>query len=79
MAQLLVRNLDDDVVASLKRRAADRKRSLQAEIRDILTEAANPSRGELLATIDALRARSRPRHAGEPSAVDMIREDRDTR
>lgn len=36
MAQLLVRNLEDEVVAELKRRAARSGRSVEAEHREIL-------------------------------------------
>jgi len=39
MAQLLVRNLDEELVRSLKRRAARRGRSAEAEHREILHEA----------------------------------------
>ena len=40
MAQVLVRNLKEKVVARLKKRAANRGRSLQAEVKIILEEAA---------------------------------------
>jgi plasmid stability protein len=40
VAQLVVRNLDDAVKAKLRRRAARRGRSLEAEVRDILSAAA---------------------------------------
>lgn len=39
MAQLLVRNLEDDVVAELKKRAARSGRSVEAEHREILRAA----------------------------------------
>jgi antitoxin FitA len=39
MAQLIVRNLDDDIVKRLRRRAADSGRSVEAEHREILREA----------------------------------------
>lgn len=39
MAQLIVRNLDEAIVARLRRRAAERGRSMEAEHRDILREA----------------------------------------
>ena len=39
MAQLIVRNLDDSVKEKLQRRAARRRRSLEAEVRDILSAA----------------------------------------
>ncbi len=38
MANILVRNLDDDVADALKARAKANHRSLSAEIRQILTE-----------------------------------------
>jgi plasmid stability protein len=39
MAQLLVRNLDDEVKARLRRRAARRGHSMEQEARDILRDA----------------------------------------
>ena len=49
MAQLIVRNLDDEVVSRLRRRAAARGRSMEAEHREILREAllASPRRPSL--------------------------------
>lgn len=41
MAQLVVRNLEDDVKAKLQARAKRHRRSLEAEVRDILRDAAN--------------------------------------
>ena len=38
MAQLIVRNLDEKIVASLRRRAAEQGRSVEAEHREILRE-----------------------------------------
>ena len=40
MAQILVRDLDKKVVESLKSRARERGRSLQSEVKTILSEAA---------------------------------------
>ena len=39
MAQFIVRNLEEDVKARLKRRAAHHKRSMEEEIRHILRDA----------------------------------------
>jgi antitoxin FitA len=39
MAQLIVRNLPDQIVVSLKRRAAEHNRSAEAEHREILLQA----------------------------------------
>ena len=44
MAQLIVRNLDDEIVKRLRRRAAERGRSVEAEHREILREALLKSR-----------------------------------
>ncbi len=39
MAQLIVRNVEEDVVKALKRRAAEHGRSMEAEHREILKQA----------------------------------------
>lgn len=49
MAQLIVRNLDDKLVRALKVRAARKRRSAEAEHREILREVLTPRRaGETL-------------------------------
>lgn len=75
MAQVLVRNLSDDVVARLKKRAADRRHSLEQELREILTRAASPSRAELIAEIDRIRAMT-PKILRSDS-TEILREERD--
>jgi len=44
MAQLIVRNLDDEIVVRLRLRAAQHGRSTEAEHREILREALLPTR-----------------------------------
>jgi plasmid stability protein len=44
MAQLIVRNLDDELVTRLRQRAAKHRRSTEAEHREILRQALVPSR-----------------------------------
>ncbi len=44
MAQVLVRNIDDEVIARLKRRAEQQGRSLQAELKHILVQAVKTDR-----------------------------------
>ena len=73
MAQLLVRNLEDEVVAELKKRAARNRRSVEAEHREILRSAlrhgpARQSLKELLGSMptagedaDFTRPRQKPR------------------
>jgi len=75
MAQVIVRNLPDDVVARLKARAASRRRSLEQELRDILSEAARPSREEILADFDRIRAMT-PK-VPQTDSAELIREERD--
>ena len=60
MAQVLVRNLEDDVVERLRSRAKASGTSLEEFARNALREAARPSRAELLAEIDRIRAASKP-------------------
>jgi len=79
MAQVVVRNLDDNVVERLKARAAAENKSLEQKLRDVLTEAAKPSRAELVAELARCRAMSPPLPPGAPLAEDLIREDRDSR
>jgi plasmid stability protein len=44
MAQLIVRNLENDIVRRLRRRAAEHGRSVEAEHREILREAVSGGR-----------------------------------
>ena len=44
MAQLIVRNLDDDLKRKLRRRAARRGRSMEAEVLEILRDALKENR-----------------------------------
>jgi plasmid stability protein len=75
MAQVLVRNLPDDVVARLKARAARVGHSLERELRAILIEAARSGRDEVLADIDRIRAMT-PK-VPQTDSAELIREDRD--
>jgi antitoxin FitA len=75
MAQVIVRQLPDEVVARLKARAARARHSLEQELRNILIEAARPSRDEILAEMDRIRAMT-PTTLQTDSA-ELIREDRD--
>lgn len=79
MAQVLVRDLPEETVAKLKAKAAAKGRSLEAELREILDRAARSDKEEAMAEMRRIRARSRPLQPGEPTAAEMIREDRDSR
>jgi plasmid stability protein len=74
MAQLLVRDVDPKVVARLKRRARENRRSLQAEVKQIL-EAEVFSMAEARAAAERIRKSLAGRHHTD-SAL-LLREDRD--
>lgn len=74
MGQILVRNLDDSVIERLKARALKADKSLEQSVREILVAAAKPSREEILADMDRIRARIGPVDFDITAA---IREDRD--
>ena len=78
MAQVLVRNLDERVVAALKRRAELHGRSLEQELRDTLTQAARLSGEERIALARRVRGMT-PRDVVQTDSAALIREDRDTR
>lgn len=75
MTQILVRNLDEAVVSRLKHRATRNRRSLQAEVKALLEEAAqvDPDRAREIA--DRIRSRLRGRTHGD--SAELIRELRD--
>ncbi|HKT55055.1 MAG TPA: Arc family DNA-binding protein [Caulobacteraceae bacterium] len=77
MAQLLVRDVPRDVVEALKRRAASRGRSAEAEHRAILEETLKAGRNGFWRRAADLREATRGRIHGE--SADLIREDRDRR
>ena len=77
MGQVIVRNLDDAVIATLKTRAKQHGHSLERELREVLTRAARLTAAEKLALVDRIRSATRP--GTHPLAEDLIREDRDSR
>ncbi len=77
MGQVIVRSLDDAVIAAIKSRARRKGHSLEQELRIILAQAAKRTRVEKLALVDRIRAATAP--GPHPLAEDLIREDRDTR
>ena len=74
---MIVRNLDEQVVSSLKIKAELHGHSLEQELREILKRAAELTPEEKLALADRIAAMT-PRPLDDDSA-DLIREDRDSR
>jgi antitoxin FitA len=78
MGSLSVRNLDDDLIRRLKRRAARHGRSAEAEARDILRQTLS---GEAEIDFDMLAAQLRALTSGRrhTPAEELLREARDAR
>lgn len=78
MGQVLVRNLEDEVIETLKLQASASGISLEEQLRTILREAARAAEQE---DIEKVMARCRAMTPPGPRvlAEDLIREDRDTR
>ena len=75
MAQVLVRNLDDETVRNLKLKAGLKRRSLEQDLRELMISSAGLTPKEKVALADQVRA-MQPAPLADDSA-DLIREDRD--
>jgi plasmid stability protein len=73
MAQVIIPNIDEGVIERLKARAATESKSLEQKPRDILAEAAKPTRAELLEELRRIWSMS-PLPPGAPRAEDLIRD-----
>ncbi len=77
MANLTIRNLDEAVVAKLKARAKAHHRSLEAELREILTvTVGRQARKDFLARADRIAAMTPD--VAQTDSTEIIREDRDS-
>ncbi len=75
MATITIRNLDEAVVKRLKARAEVNKRSLEAELRDVLTMIAHQSRAFDLRAYAEQIAKMTPKRR-QTDSVALLREDR---
>lgn len=77
MAQMLVRNLDEEVIQCLKGRARQEGRSLQAEVRRILEQAAREPNVDM-ESARKFSEKIRRKFAGRkfPPTLELIRENR---
>ena len=75
MAQVLVRDLPDQVVERLKAKAAAEGRSLEAYLRGVLEEASKFDRSEFIALVNEIAETTRGRP--QTDAVELIRKSRD--
>lgn len=75
MAQVLIRNLPDDIIEAHRARAKAHGRSLEQELRKVIERTAPYSPEERLAA--ALRFQSRTPPGPRSDPAELIREDRD--
>ncbi len=79
MPTLTIRNVDTRVVKRLKARAKSHNRSLEAELREVVTtQAGRPTIEEIIAEADRIAAMT-PKGAEQVDSTDLIREERDRR
>jgi plasmid stability protein len=71
MGEVLLRNLEDEVIAAHRTRAETRGVSLEQELREVLRRAARPTREELLVEIARCRGLTPAGH--RTRAEDIIR------
>ncbi len=86
MSDLLVRNVPEDVLDRLRRRAAENGRSLQQEILEILEqevltisreEMVRTNREEMLREMEQFREEVRKTGRPQSDSADLIRKDRE--
>ena len=75
MAQVLIRDLETEVVDRLKERAKMRGRSLEAELRQILQEAAGGSRASRTLAVEEIQKMFAGRTFSD--STELLREDRE--
>ena len=74
MPHVLIRELDPSVIRKLKSRARRHRRSLQAELKEIMEQAATARPAAVLARVERVRAMFRGRKFSDSAA--LIRRDR---
>jgi plasmid stability protein len=77
MAQVIIRNLEEQIVSRLRTRARLHGKSLEQELRDVLNAAASLTTEEKLAVIDEFRSRTPPGPAID--AAELVRQGREAR
>ena len=76
MANLLIRNVPEDIVFRLKDRAKKRNRSLQQELHSILVATAIQSSEDLLKQSSRIRAKLRKKGVTFSDSAELLRQDR---
>lgn len=79
MADVKVRNLPDWIVNSFRKRAENQGRSLEEELRMLITAEATRRREETLSELKAFRDKMRKKYGVLSDSTPGIREDRQAR
>lgn len=77
MANVLIRDIPDDVVEELKQRAKSHNRPLQRELRGILLETARRPCGDIVQRAAEIRLKLSGEHRSFSDSAELLREDRD--
>ena len=79
MAQALIRNLDDDLLADYREAARRNRRSLESELREALNRARpiNDRRRQQLADVARRLRAMTPEHVVQTPSEQLVREDRE--
>ncbi|MDX1638958.1 MAG: hypothetical protein R3281_13375 [Balneolaceae bacterium] len=77
MSDVLIRNIDEDTLKKLKKKAAANNRSLQEELKNLLESHAGPDIEEVRRMVRENLAKYRAEGRMFSDSVDDIREDRD--
>jgi antitoxin FitA len=77
MANLLIRDIPDDVVKELKQRAKFHNRPLQRELRGILLETARHPFGDISQRAAEIRLKLSGESRSFTDSAELLREDRD--
>jgi plasmid stability protein len=76
MAQMIVRNIDDETAERFKAKAKAAGKSAEQLLRELMAEHVKPSKEEILRQLDEIRATTVGKPVVDP--VKSIREDRDS-
>jgi plasmid stability protein len=76
MANVLIRNIPDEVLDRFKNMARSHKRSLQQELREVLENTVNRSTGDIYQKALELRKKLREKTTRFTDSAKLLREDR---
>lgn len=77
MAQILVRNVDEEIVARLKQRAANNGRSLQAEVKMVLEQASGIDTINVWRKVEQFRTKMQKSGRAFSDSAVLLRKDRE--